>query len=51
MTTIPSQFEYQYSSSQLDHTYDYLTTPLLAMLPHPAAHPDGQKIRVLDLGR
>ena len=50
MTTTKSKFEYQYSSSQLDHTYGYLTTPLLTMLPPPSAHPDGQKIRILDLG-
>ncbi len=27
--------EYQYNSSQLSHTYDYLATPLLTMLPPP----------------
>ena len=41
MTTTKSKFEYQYSSSQLDHTYGYLTTPLLTMLPPPSA-PDLQ---------
>lgn len=25
--------EYEYNSSQLSHTYDYLATPLLTMLP------------------
>ncbi len=41
--------EYTYSSSQLAHTYAYLTAPLLAMLP-PATNPDGTKARILDLG-
>jgi 2-polyprenyl-3-methyl-5-hydroxy-6-metoxy-1,4-benzoquinol methylase len=41
--------EYAYSSSQLAHTYAYLTAPLLAMLP-PATNPDGTKARILDLG-
>jgi 2-polyprenyl-3-methyl-5-hydroxy-6-metoxy-1,4-benzoquinol methylase len=52
MTTTKSLSEYQYSSEQLDHTYNYLTTPLLNMLPPPSAHPDGDshKIRILDLG-
>jgi 2-polyprenyl-3-methyl-5-hydroxy-6-metoxy-1,4-benzoquinol methylase len=50
MTTNPPSSEYQYSSEQLDHTYNYLTTPLLTMLPSPSAHPDGQKVRILDLG-
>jgi 2-polyprenyl-3-methyl-5-hydroxy-6-metoxy-1,4-benzoquinol methylase len=49
MTTI-SQPEYQYADSQLDHTYQYLTTPLLSMLPSAVTHPDGRKIRILDLG-
>jgi 2-polyprenyl-3-methyl-5-hydroxy-6-metoxy-1,4-benzoquinol methylase len=46
MSKISSQSEYQYASSQLDHTYSYLTTPLLAMLPPPS----GQQIKILDLG-
>ena len=36
MTKTSSQSEYQYASSQLDHTYNYLTTPLLTMLPPPS---------------
>jgi 2-polyprenyl-3-methyl-5-hydroxy-6-metoxy-1,4-benzoquinol methylase len=47
--TETSQAEYQYSTSQLDHTYQYLTAPLLSMLP-ANTHPDGRKIRILDLG-
>jgi 2-polyprenyl-3-methyl-5-hydroxy-6-metoxy-1,4-benzoquinol methylase len=46
MTKTQPQSEYKYASSQLDHTYDYLTTPLLTMLP-PLS---GQKIKILDLG-
>ena len=43
--------EYQYSSSQLDHTYNYLTTPLLSMLPPPVSTSNAdKKIRILDLG-
>jgi 2-polyprenyl-3-methyl-5-hydroxy-6-metoxy-1,4-benzoquinol methylase len=49
MTTTQSKSEYQYVSSQLDHTYDYLTKSLLTMLPPPLGD-DGQKIRILDLG-
>jgi 2-polyprenyl-3-methyl-5-hydroxy-6-metoxy-1,4-benzoquinol methylase len=50
MTTTQSQFEYQYSSGNLDRTYSYLTNPLLAMLPTPSAATDGKKVKVLDLG-
>ena len=46
MTKTSSQSEYQYASSQLDHTYNYLTTPLLTMLPPPS----GREIKILDLG-
>lgn len=46
MTKTSSQSEYQYGSSQLDHTYNYLTTPLLTMLP-PLS---GREIKILDLG-
>jgi len=42
--------EYQYNSSQLDHTYDYLATPLLTMLPPPTNTSNGEEICVLDLG-
>jgi 2-polyprenyl-3-methyl-5-hydroxy-6-metoxy-1,4-benzoquinol methylase len=43
--------EYKYDSSQLAHTYSYLMTPLLAMLPPPTKNIDnGNKIRILDLG-
>ena len=50
MTQTPHQPEYKYSSSQLAHTYAYLTNPLLTMLPPPSERPDGQKMRILDLG-
>lgn len=50
MTTTKIKSDYQYSSSELDHTYTYLTTPLLEMLPLPSQQADGQKIRILDLG-
>jgi len=46
MTKTSSQSEYQYASSQLDHTYNYLTTPLLTMLPPPSE----REIKILDLG-
>jgi 2-polyprenyl-3-methyl-5-hydroxy-6-metoxy-1,4-benzoquinol methylase len=43
--------EYTYDSSQLAHTYSYLTTPLLAMLPPPpTSNGNADKIRILDLG-
>ena len=45
MTKTQTQSVYQYASSQLDHTYRYLTTPLLTMLPPPS----GQEIKILDL--
>jgi 2-polyprenyl-3-methyl-5-hydroxy-6-metoxy-1,4-benzoquinol methylase len=50
MTNQQIQSEYKYSSSQLAHTYNYLTEPLLKMLPPPSISPDGQKVRILDLG-
>jgi 2-polyprenyl-3-methyl-5-hydroxy-6-metoxy-1,4-benzoquinol methylase len=50
MTDRQLQAEYQYSSSQLAHTYNYLTDPLLKMLPSPSISADGQKVRILDLG-
>jgi 2-polyprenyl-3-methyl-5-hydroxy-6-metoxy-1,4-benzoquinol methylase len=46
MTKTLSQSEYQYTSSQLDHTYNYLTNPLLTMLPSLS----GREIKLLDLG-
>lgn len=46
MTKTSSQSEYQYASSQLDHTYNYLITPLLTMLPPPSE----REIKILDLG-
>jgi 2-polyprenyl-3-methyl-5-hydroxy-6-metoxy-1,4-benzoquinol methylase len=43
--------EYKYNSSQLAHTYNYLTTPLLAMLPPPTtSNRNADRIRILDLG-
>lgn len=43
--------EYKYDSSQLAHTYSYLTTPLLAMLPPPTiSNNNADRIRILDLG-
>jgi 2-polyprenyl-3-methyl-5-hydroxy-6-metoxy-1,4-benzoquinol methylase len=48
-TTKPSS-EYQYSSNQLAHTYAYLTTPLLKMLPPPTIDNNNRKTRILDLG-
>jgi 2-polyprenyl-3-methyl-5-hydroxy-6-metoxy-1,4-benzoquinol methylase len=42
--------EYKYDSSQLAHTYSYLTTPLLAILPPTTSNSNADKIRILDLG-
>jgi trans-aconitate methyltransferase len=42
--------EYQHNYSQLAHTYNYLSEPLLKMLPPITNAGDGEKIRVLDLG-
>ncbi len=50
MTATYQQPEYEYSSEQLAHTYNYLTAPLLAMLPPLSPCADGKKTRILDLG-
>ncbi len=49
MSNINLSSEYQYNSSHLDHTYNYLSTQLLAMLPPPVNTSD-DKICILDLG-
>jgi 2-polyprenyl-3-methyl-5-hydroxy-6-metoxy-1,4-benzoquinol methylase len=49
MENIKISSEYQYNSSNLDHTYNYLTSPLLAMLP-PSVNTSADKISILDLG-
>jgi 2-polyprenyl-3-methyl-5-hydroxy-6-metoxy-1,4-benzoquinol methylase len=42
--------EYQYSSNRLDHTYTYLTDPLLKILLDCQTNNGTNKLRILDLG-
>lgn len=47
--TLTTEYQYTYEDSNLANAHSFLMTPLLSMLPQ-SANPQGQKIRVLDLG-
>jgi 2-polyprenyl-3-methyl-5-hydroxy-6-metoxy-1,4-benzoquinol methylase len=49
MTQSLTNYEYSYKDSNLTNAHSFLMNPLLSMLPQ-ATNPQGQKLRVLDLG-
>lgn len=49
MTQALKNYEYAYQDSNLTNAHSFLMAPLLSMLPQPT-NPQGQKLRILDLG-
>lgn len=47
--TLTTEYQYTYEDSNLANAHSFLMTPLLSMLPQ-STNPQGQKIRILDLG-
>ena len=49
MTQTLKQYEYSYENSCLTNAHSFLMAPLLSLIPR-STHPQGQKLRILDLG-
>ena len=47
--TLTTEYQYTYEDSNLANAHSFLMAPLLSMLPQ-STNPQGQKIRILDLG-
>jgi 2-polyprenyl-3-methyl-5-hydroxy-6-metoxy-1,4-benzoquinol methylase len=47
--TLTTEYQYTYEDSKLANAHSFLMAPLLSMLPQ-STNPQGQKIRILDLG-